>query len=230
MMKLTEKIYYYPWQGQGNNCNTYLFAGQKNVLIDPGHIKTEFGEHCLTTLEKSLEADGFSFEDLDLILCTHGHPDHCEGVSVLKERKDIPTAMHREEESHMQHLARLFERMTGKRPALPDIDIYLDEGSLDLGKENPDAIQVLTTAGHSPGSLSFFFPTEKALITGDAVFQGSIGRTDFPGGDLQTLGQSVRKLAALHGVELLLPGHMGIVRGEEAVQRNFALIQRMFFS
>ncbi len=229
-MRLTEKIYYYPWQGQGNNCNTCLYAGEKKILIDPGHIQTEFGEHCFEVLQKSMAADGFAVQDIDLVLCTHGHPDHCEAVVLLQDLKDVPVAMHRDEEAHMQHLAQLFERMTGKRPPVPAIDIFLEEGSLQTGAGALDEIQVYTTPGHSPGSLSFFFPAEKVLVTGDAVFQGSIGRTDFPGGDLQTLGNSVRKLAALDGVELLLPGHMGIVKGEQSVQRNFALIQRMFFS
>ena len=228
-MKLTEKLFIYPWQGRGNNCNAYLYAGQKTILIDPGHIQNETGARCIQMLLDSMQADGFSLDDLDLVLCTHGHPDHCEGVTAIKEQKDINVAMHREEESHMQVLAQLFERMTGKRPPLPGIDIFLEEGTLELGDENLDTIQVLTTPGHSPGSLSFFFPDEKALITGDAVFQGSIGRTDFPGGDHSTLGNSVRKLAALEEVELLLPGHMGIVKGKDAVQKNFAMIQRMFF-
>ena len=228
-MKLTEKLFYYPWQGQGNNCNTYLYAGQKTILIDPGHVQNEFGARCFYMLQESMKEDGFSLNDIDLVLCTHGHPDHCEAATTIQEQNSIHVAMHREEESHMQVLAQFFERMTGKRPPLPSIDIFLDEGTLELGTETLDTIQVFTTPGHSPGSLSFFFPDEKALITGDAVFQGSIGRTDFPDGDLQTLGNSVKKLAALDGVELLLPGHMQIVKGEQAVKRNFEIIQRMFF-
>lgn len=228
-MKLTQKLFFYPWQGRGNNCNTYLYAGQKTILIDPGHLQNETGIRCFDMLQESMRADGFSVDDIDLILCTHSHPDHCEAATAVKEQKEVNVAMHSEEESHMQVLSQLFERMTGKRPPLPSIDIFLDEGTLELGTETLDTIQVLTTPGHSPGSLSFFFPDEKALVTGDAVFQGSIGRTDFPGGSLQTLGNSVSKLAALDGVELLLPGHMQVVKGQQSVQKNFEMIRRMFF-
>lgn len=228
-MQLIEKIFYYPWQGRGNNCNSYLYAGEKVVLIDPGHIRNESGANCLNMLAKAMSLDGFSMEDIDLILCTHGHPDHCEAVTVIKRHKQTYLAMHKDEEPHMEMLARFFLQMTGKKPELPHIDIYLQEGDLELGKEKKDIIRILKTPGHSPGSLSFYFPLEKALITGDAVFRGSIGRTDFPGGSTEALGKSVEKLSLLD-VELLLPGHMQIIQGCEMVQRNFEMIKRIFFS
>ncbi len=228
-MQLTEKIYGYPWKGNGNNCNTILYAGEKKVLIDPGHIRNEFRVNCLDMLLRSMAADGFSPDRLDLILCTHSHPDHCEAAALLQQEYGLPVAMHRDEEEYMKNVGLYFERMTGVRPSLPRIDIYLQEGELELGTETPDRLQVLLTAGHSPGSLSYYFPGEKAVVTGDAVFYGSIGRTDFPGGSLKTLGESVNKLAALTEVEWLLPGHMQFVRGREQIKNNYRLIRQMFF-
>ncbi len=226
-MQITERLYGYTWRGSGNNCNTYLFVGEKTILIDPGHIQNELGERCLERLLAGLAQDGFHPEQLDLILCTHSHTDHCEAAVAFKTEREIPLAMHQDEEGHMEKIARFFMQMTGKKPALPQIDIYLREGELELGEK--DKIQVLHTPGHSPGSLSFYFPRERALLTGDAVFHGSIGRTDLPNGNLKTLEKSVQKLARIKQVEWLLPGHMQPVYGQAAIQRNYQLIQRMFF-
>lgn len=226
-MQITEKLFGYIWQGRGNNCNTYLFDGDKTILFDPGHIQNELSENCLERLLAGMAQDGFNPEQLDLIFCTHSHTDHCEAAVSLKAEKEIPLAMHQAEEGHMEIIARFFMQMTGKKPALPQIDIYLQEGELEIGEE--DKIQVLHTPGHSPGSLSFYFPGEKALLTGDAVFYGSIGRTDFPDGDLKALEKSVQKLARIEEVEWLLPGHMQPVHGQAEIQRNYQLIQRMFF-
>lgn len=228
-MQLTDRLYAYIWQGSGNNCNTYLFAGAKNVLIDPGHISNEYRENCLEVLLQSMRADGFTPGKIDLILCTHSHPDHCEAGSFFQEKHGISVAMHKKEEAHMERLADLYDQMTGKRPELPSVDIYLQEGDLEVGMEEKDIIKVYLTPGHSPGSLSFYFPTEKALVTGDAVFQGSIGRTDLSGGSLEVLGESVDKLSNIEDVQWLLPGHMQLVRGQEAIKRNYDMIKMIFF-
>ena len=228
-MKLTEKIYGYPWKGNGNNCNTYLYAGKKNILIDPGHIHNEFRTNCLEMLLASMAEDGFTPDSIDLILCTHSHPDHCEAAALLQEKFSLSMGMHRNEEAHMEELSRYFERMTGTKTLLPSVNIYLQEGELELGMDDTEKIQALLTPGHSPGSLSFYFPGEQALLSGDAVFYGSIGRTDFPGGSLKVLADSVNKLAALPDVEWLLPGHMQAVHGKKNVENNYRMIKQMFF-
>lgn len=228
-MQFTEKIYGYPWQGNGNNCNTYLYAGKKNILFDPGHLQNEFRENCINVLLAAMKADGYTPENIDLIICTHSHPDHCEAAALLQEKYSLSMAMHQNEEAHMEKLSLYFERMTGVRTKLPPINIYLQEGELVLGMDDTEQIQALLTPGHSPGSMSFYIPGEQALITGDAVFHGSIGRTDFPDGSLKDLGESVNKLAALPDVEWLLPGHMQPVRGKKNVENNYRMIKQMFF-
>lgn len=227
-MKVTDKMFAYIWRGRGNNCNSYLYSGEKVILVDPGHIHNEFNENCLERLLSEMDADGINAEDIDQIFCTHGHPDHCEAASLLNEKFNIPVAMHEKEESHMEMLAQFFEQMTGKRPSLPQIDIYLQEGELELG-DGKEIIEIIHTPGHSPGSLSFYFPQERVLVSGDAVFQGSIGRTDFPEGSMEVLGESVQKLSGIEGVEWLLPGHMQPVKGEEAVKNNYKMINSLFF-
>ncbi|NLX90852.1 MAG: MBL fold metallo-hydrolase [Firmicutes bacterium] len=229
-MQLTEKMYYYPWRGMGNNCNAFLYAGEKTILIDPGHVHNEYRENCLDNLLLEMEGDGFTPEKIDLIICTHGHPDHCEAAALLQDKYKIRVAMHKDEESHMKMMAAFFQQMAGSKPAQPRIDLYLQEGELELGSgEKKDTIVLYHTPGHSPGSLSIHFPEERALVTGDAVFHSSIGRTDFPGGSMATLGKSVDKLSRIEDIDWLLPGHMQMVKGEEAVRRNFMLIKRMFF-
>lgn len=224
-MRLTEKLYYYPWQGRANNCNSYLYNGLHTILFDPGHIMTDLREDCLEMLSGQLAADGFNFSDIDYILCTHGHPDHVESAGIVREKSGARLAMHRADDFMVEMIARHSHRAEGLQP-----DIDLVEGPLLLGEEDDgETLQVLHTPGHSPGCVCFYLPTERALISGDTVFEGSIGRADLPGGDMAVLGRSVEKIARFGGVDTLLPGHMGIVRGAENVEQNLEQIQRMFF-
>lgn len=231
-MRLTDRFYAYLWQGYGNNCNSYIYRGKKLVLIDPGHLINETGERCLDVLTRSLSADGIDLKEIELILCTHGHPDHVEAAGFVRQSSGARIGIHRQDAFFMEAMEqRLAASGSSKVPPLAP-DFYLQAGELQLskpGEEGADLIQVLETPGHSPGSVCFHFPEEQALITGDTVFDSSIGRSDFPGGDFEALGSSVAALSRLEGVELLLPGHMGLIRGSEGIRRNFEMIQRMFF-
>ncbi len=231
-MQLTKQLYGYPFQGRANNCNSYLLKGSQTILFDPGHIYNDFRESCLEMLVRQLASDGIELTDIDLILCTHGHPDHVESVGIVREKSGARFGMHQGDEFILEALTQNYASQTGKE--LPSLkpDFYLEEGKLDLttGNSQDDQIEVLHTPGHSPGCVCFYLPEQKALISGDTVFEGSIGRTDFPGGSLETLGQSVEKLSRLEDVELLLPGHMGSVTGAAAVKRNLEMIKRYFFS
>lgn len=229
-MKLNDRFYAYLWQGYGNNCNSFIYRGELTVLIDPGHVINESGEQCLEILSGSISADGIKLEEIEVILCTHGHPDHVEAAGLIRERSGARLAIHREDAFFLEAMEqRLAAAATQKMPPLAP-DFYLQEGELNLGSsEAADSIRVIHTPGHSPGSLCFYFPKEEALVTGDTVFEGSIGRSDLPGGDFEALGRSIASLARLDGAALLLPGHMGPVRGAENIRRNFDLVQRMFF-
>ncbi len=230
-MQLTEHLYWYPWQGRANNCNSIVLKGKQTILFDPGHLYNELNENCLDQLTRDMSADGIDINDVDLILCTHGHPDHVEAVGTIREQCGARFAIHKDDQFILDAIAQHYAAQKGRE--LPSLkpDFHLAEGKLDLGAANSDTdtIEALHTPGHSPGCVCFYLPEHKTLISGDTIFESSIGRADLPGGDMNTLGQSVEKLSRLQNVELLLPGHMGHISGAAAVERNFEQIKRFFF-
>jgi glyoxylase-like metal-dependent hydrolase (beta-lactamase superfamily II) len=219
-MKLTERIYAYPWTNMmENNCNSYIFKGERLILIDPGLKK------YVPALLISVQNDGLNPDDIDLIINTHSHPDHLDGDAYFMDRQ-LQMTMHEDEEKFLNSIGKEFFGMFGLEPPSYRVDFYIKEGEFS---HNDLTLQVLDTPGHSPGSVSLYWPEEKALISGDVVFSGSVGRTDFPGGDGATLKKSIEKISGLD-VEYLLPGHNEIVRDSDVVKKNFDFIKNHFFS
>jgi len=237
-MRLVENLYYYLWSGIGNNCHSYLFSSvlrgeRPHVLVDPGHISNEIRVNCLGQLIDSMAEDGFKPEDIGLIINTHSHPDHCQANRVLAERgkgRALITLSKIEDEYRRTAGSRMSSLLGVETDFEPDF--YLQEGELNLGRERKVSLQILLTPGHSPGSISIYWPKNKVLITGDVMFCGGIGRTDLPGGDGKALKQSIERLAELD-VEYLLPGHSteqgDIIQGKEQVKQNFLLIKMNYF-
>ena len=235
-VQLAEGFYCYVWQGRGNNCNSCLFANvlrgeQPHVIIDPGHITSDVGEACFDHLVKTMEKDGFTVDDVGLIINTHSHPDHCEANEVIIQRSKAWVTLSEEEDEFRTTLGERLCSMLGvKAPQFTPL-FYLKEGNLNLGASNKVELQVIHTPGHSPGSICLYWPDNKILISGDVVFSGSIGRTDFPSGSLSVLKKSIDKLAQLDA-ECLVPGHStefgNIVKGKPNVERNFQVV-RLFF-
>lgn len=218
-MKLDGDLYVYPWRSlQENNCNSYLIKGEVPLLIDPGH------QHLVKNLITKMEKDGNRLEDIKLIIATHVHPDHFEAASIFA-RGGVYTTLHRDEEKFMLEVGREFYAAFAMEMPEFKIDFYLQEGELKLGNI---ILQILHTPGHSPGSISLYWPEKKALFTGDVIFARGVGRTDFPGGEGNLLRNSIERLASLD-VELLLPGHGEIIKGKKNIQRNFAYVRTNFF-
>jgi glyoxylase-like metal-dependent hydrolase (beta-lactamase superfamily II) len=234
-VKLDDTIHCYLWQGMGNNCNTVVLAGilkgdKPHVMIDPGHAMNESREFCFASLEQKMNKDGLKVEDIGLILNTHTHPDHCESNEKIIDLSGAGVALSKEEdEFRLTTGERLYQMFGLKAPRFTPL-FYLTEGYLDLGKDGFQA-QVFLTPGHSPGSVCFYLPASKVLITGDVIFFMSVGRTDFPGGNAKLLANSIERLSKLD-VEYIIPGHntdpRGIIEGKENVQRNFETV-KMFF-
>jgi hydroxyacylglutathione hydrolase len=218
-MKLDSDLYAYPWVSmQENNCNSYLIGGDVPVLIDPGH------QHLVKNLINQMEKDKNRLEDIRLIIATHVHPDHFEATQTFA-RAGVLLALHPEEEKFMKETGGEFYRGFGMEMPEIKVDFFLKEGELKLGTKT---LQVLHTPGHSPGSISLYWPEKKALFTGDVVFAMGVGRTDFPGGDGNLLRDSIERLARLDA-EWLLSGHGEVLKGKKNIQRNFSYIRTNFF-
>jgi hydroxyacylglutathione hydrolase len=219
-MEVTTGVYAYLWRDPyDNNCNTYVIRGEKTILVDPGHSRH------VRKLFLLMEEDAISSEDIDLVIATHSHPDHSEGMEAFDKTGSKITMSRNEERYLLGNGKGLFEMM-GDSPPGVRFDFYLREGELRLGPHM--RFDVYETPGHSPGSLSIYWPEQKVLITGDVIFYGGIGRTDFPEGDSALLVDSIEKLSRLD-TEFLLPGHGEIIKGKEKVVLNYALIRESFF-
>jgi hydroxyacylglutathione hydrolase len=233
-VKLAEKFYCYVWQGRGNNCNAILLPSvlrgeRPHVLVDPGHVSNELGEPCFDSLAQAMEGDGFKMEDIGLVIATHSHPDHIKATELVVEKSGALYTLSREEDDFYRTVGKAFFQSFGDEPMEVNPSFYLKEGDLSLGaKDGKVAVRVIFTPGHSPGSISLYMEEDKILVSGDVVFAGSIGRTDFPGGSPSVLRKSIDKLSQLD-VEYLVPGHStevgSIITGKDKVRRNFYTVK-----
>ena len=139
------------------------------------------------------------------IVVTHTHFDHVLGVDSIRTELNIPFLIHRDDLSMLESMQNRVRQFMGfEVPPPPKVDGYLKDG--ELLKLGDETIRVLHTPGHSPGSISL--SGDEYVLTGDALFNQSIGRTDLPGGDLNTLVHSIReRLFKLGDETVVYPGH-----------------------
>jgi glyoxylase-like metal-dependent hydrolase (beta-lactamase superfamily II) len=219
-MKIEKDLYAYLWQDPyENNCNSYIIRGEVTALIDPGH------SHHVERLLQQMEEDGIPPDEINVIILTHCHPDHFEGLEAFLN-KPVKIAMNQEEERYLLERGKALFEMMGQSLPKFRVDFYLKEGELHFGDK---AFNIYVTPGHSPGSLSIYWPERKVLLTGDLIFSGSIGRTDFPGGNSKLIKKSIERMSQLD-IDLLLPGHMDLVTGRESVLQNFEFIRQNFYA
>jgi glyoxylase-like metal-dependent hydrolase (beta-lactamase superfamily II) len=178
------------------NCTLVWCTGtMRGAFIDPG------GD--LPKLEAAAAQAGVTIEK---ILLTHGHIDHCGQAGVLARKLGVPIEGPHEEDRFL--IADLAEhgRQYGIAGESFEPDRWLVEGdAVDVGALSFD---VYHTPGHTPGHIIFHNVASKFAQVGDVLFQGSIGRTDFPRGDHQTLIDSiVAKLWPLGDDTVFVPGH-----------------------
>lgn len=179
--------------GGTTNCYiVYNHENNKGFIVDPGAESSRIfaeAEHLGLTIEA--------------ILLTHAHGDHVAALNQVRDSLGVKVYMHKDELETYYNQAPQFIAMMGGEVPDKEPDVLLNDGDtieLDCGK-----IKVMQTAGHTPGSVCYFY--EDLLLSGDTLFQGSIGRTDFPGGDVQAMMRSLRKLAQLDGNLRVLSGH-----------------------
>ncbi len=178
--------------------NCYVVSDQQTketVIIDPGlDYRSEADQ-----IFEYVKAAGLSVK---FIVNTHGHTDHIHGNEVLRERYRVPICIHPLD-------AQFIERL--QKDGFP-ANVMLEEGFII--KFGGESLKVIHTPGHTPGSISF--AGANLVFTGDTLFAGGIGRTDFPEGSPIDIMASLKKLVALPDYFLVYPGHgPSTIIGEE---------------
>lgn len=191
------KVYIVPVTPFQQNCSILCCERTgKAAVVDPGGDTARILE--------AVEQAGMTVEK---ILVTHGHLDHAGAVAQLAELLRLPVeGPHRDDQFWIDGLAEQSQRFgfSGARPFTPDR--WLEDG--DTVTVGETVLQVLHCPGHTPGHVVFFSSEGRFAVVGDVLFQGSIGRTDFPRGDYATLIHSIReKLFPLGDDVQFLPGH-----------------------
>jgi hydroxyacylglutathione hydrolase len=218
-MKISDHLHAFLWRSMSaNNCNTYLIDGPARVLIDPGHLA------LFDHVRSGLSDLGLTPNDIDLVICTHAHPDHIEAVTLFKQAS-VLFALHAAEWELIQKMRKYLGPAMEQTLGSISPDLFLREGDLNVKDLRLDVVH---TPGHSPGSVTLYWSEYKALFTGDVIFNQGIGRTDLPGGNGPQLKASIKRLADLD-VEMVLSGHGDMISGAEAVKRNFEHIERVWF-
>ncbi len=184
----------------GFGTNAYLLRKESDdkdcLIIDPGLEPF--------SLINYIEENGLN--PLFAVL-THGHADHTAGLSDLKEKwPGLKTAIHKFDADMMTDPDKNLSMLAGYNIVHEPADILIEEeGFKEFGTLG---FEVIRTSGHTGGGISLYSENDKVVFTGDALFAGGVGRTDFPGGDMDELICNIKqKLLSLPDDTKVLPGH-----------------------
>ena len=181
--------------------NTYILYDESKecVIIDPG---------CYDAAEQQ-ELSSF-LENHQLrpvkLLNTHGHIDHVFGNRFIAGKYKLGLEIHKKDLATLHSLMQVAKLYNLNAEESPEPSVYLEEGQqITFGTTR---LEIVFTPGHSPGSICFISAADKVVIGGDVLFRESIGRTDLPGGNHQTLLESIRtRLFVLPDDYEVFPGH-----------------------
>ena len=166
------------------------------VVIDPGFDEASETEKVLNYIERN-------YRELKLIINTHGHSDHTCGNGLLRNKLNAGIAIHQNDAHLLGDLGKQIGQILGIHNFSPLPDIYLRNGdTIEFGKES---LKVIETPGHTRGGICLIGKEE--IFTGDTLFMGSIGRTDFPESSQEEMKKSLRKLKTLQDSLTVYPGH-----------------------
>lgn len=179
----------------------YDLESRQAAIVDPGMMS----ETEKMDIESFVQANSLKVKYL---INTHLHIDHVAGNEFVENRYDVGLSANYADAFLGERLAQQAE-MFHLNPSVAgcaNISHRLKDGEvIHLGKE---PIEIIYVPGHSPGSIALYSPVGKFVLTGDALFRGSIGRTDLPGGDYATLIRSIReRLFTLPDNTVVYPGH-----------------------
>lgn len=170
------------------------------IVIDPGMMTDGERDGIMSFLRQNRLTT-------QMILLTHAHVDHAASANWLSCATRATIHMSANDDmlaSHLQEQAQMFGLGITVSP-LASYTTIDEKSSLSL---DGNEIRVIETPGHTPGSVAFYFPSLNVLFAGDTIFQGSVGRTDLPGGDFNALTNSIKnKILKLPAQTKILPGH-----------------------
>jgi glyoxylase-like metal-dependent hydrolase (beta-lactamase superfamily II) len=175
--------------------NCYVVYDSENLnaaIIDPG----EDGDKVVLEIEK----DGFNPE---ILINTHGHYDHIFSDDKIRAKFQIPLAIHKDEVPMLSDTYKNVSAVVGISGTVKAPDILLEDNQ--EVKLSFTSFKVIHTPGHTKGGICLLF--DKFLITGDTIFAGTIGRTDFDGGDYEEMRASLYKIKNLDSSLVIYPGH-----------------------
>ena len=192
-------------------CNCSIIGDSvsgKALVVDPGGdaelILQKLEQHKLTVVQ---------------IIHTHAHLDHILAAGVIREKTGAPIYLHEEDKVLWDMVEQQCASFGVPVVKLPDPDHWIKD---DAALECCHGV-AMHTPGHTPGSVCFWFEHLKLLIAGDTLFKRSIGRTDFPGGDYETIERSIKqRLYVLDDEATVITGHGdSTILGEEKQQNMF---------
>ena len=178
--------------------NCYVLGDEASgvgAVVDPGDEAAR--------IAMAVERTGL---EIGSIIVTHAHIDHVGAVAALVDEYSCPVLMHAEAEPMLEQVPTQAMMMGLRFGKVPTVDDHIGEGEMvEVGDLR---LRPLYTPGHAPGHLAFYIEEEGLVLSGDALFAGSVGRVDLPGGSMEVLMRSIEeRLMTLPDETRVYPGH-----------------------